>query len=97
MMVWAEMAKRHMDGAKIKDEFGDWGRCGRGDVAVDVMRIVGSVLWGNQTSSVPGLKFGERRYNKNLFGRGYTRKTAPRIYHPLDSIVNQTGLIFWPD
>ena len=28
------------------------------------------------------------------FGRGYTRETACRIYHPADSIVNQSGLIF---
>ncbi len=28
------------------------------------------------------------------FGRGYTRKTACRIYHPPESIVNQTGPIF---
>ena len=28
------------------------------------------------------------------FGRDFTRETARRIYHPPDSIVNQTGLIF---
>ncbi len=28
------------------------------------------------------------------FGRDFMRETAGRIYHPPDSIVNQTGLIF---
>jgi len=28
------------------------------------------------------------------FGRDFTRETACRIYHPADSIVNQSGLIF---
>ena len=28
------------------------------------------------------------------FGRDFMRETAGRIYHPSDSIVNQTGLIF---
>ena len=28
------------------------------------------------------------------FGRDIMRETAGRIYHPPDSIVNQTGLIF---
>ena len=28
------------------------------------------------------------------FGRDFTRETAYRIYHPSDSIVNQSGLIF---
>ena len=27
-------------------------------------------------------------------GRDFTRETPGRIYHPPDSIVNQTGLIF---
>ena len=28
------------------------------------------------------------------FGRDFTHETACRIYHPADSIVNQSGLIF---
>ena len=76
MVAWAEIPERHTDGAKIKDESGDWGCRGRGDLAVDVMTIVGSILWSGPTFSVHGFRSGERRYDDNLFGRGYTRKTA---------------------
>ena len=97
MMLWAEMAERHRDEAGIIDDNGGWEYRGRGDVAVDVMAIVGSVLWSGPTFAIPGFRSGERRYDDNLFGRGYTRKTAHRIYHPPLSIVNQIGPIIQPD
>ena len=96
MVAWAEIAERHTDGAKIIDEYGDWGCRGHGDLAVDVMTIVGSILWSGPTFSVLGFRSGERRYDDNLFGRDYTCKIAHRIYHPPVSIVNQIEPIFQP-
>ena len=63
MTAWAEMADRHMNGDEIKDEYGDQGRR---DVAVDVMTIVGSVLWGGPTFFSLKSRFRERRYGDNL-------------------------------
>ncbi len=44
MMAWAELAESLIDGANLKDGPEDLGSDRRGDVAVDVMAIVGSVL-----------------------------------------------------
>ena len=58
-MAWAEMAVGHIDGAKIKAEAnfkegnGNRGNGRRDDVAVYVMAIVGSVLWGSPASLSP--------------------------------------------
>ena len=60
-MAWAKMAVRHMGVDEFKDENGNRGRCRRDDVAVDVMTIVESVLWGGPASSVPWFTLGERR------------------------------------
>ena len=45
------IAKRLRDGADRNSKKGVWGCRGRDDVAVDVMTIVGSVLWGGRTFS----------------------------------------------
>ena len=97
MLAWAGITERNTEVADLKYKHGDWRRRGRGDVAGDVMRIVGIVLWSSRTSSVPGFKFGERRYDDSLFGRDYTCKTASRLYQPLEFIVNQTGPNSQPD
>lgn len=59
MMAWAEMAEHDMCGAEINEENGNSGRRKSGDVAVDVMAVVGSVLWGGPASGVPWLTLGE--------------------------------------
>ena len=66
-MTWAEMAKRHSKRVGTEWEKWGWGCRGREDVAVDVMTIVGSVLWGGPTFLFSGLKPGERRYDDNQF------------------------------
>ena len=76
MVIWAEMTKRGWAVAGMIDGTGEWQWCGRGDVAVDVMMIVGSVLWRGPTVSEPRFRSGERGYDDNLFGRGYTREAA---------------------
>jgi hypothetical protein len=54
IMACVELAKSHRDEADINGEYGDWECRGRDDVAVDVMTIVGSVLWGGPTFLVSG-------------------------------------------
>jgi len=46
IMAWVDLAKSHRDEEDINGEYGDWEFCGGGDgdVALDVMAIVGSVL-----------------------------------------------------
>ena len=58
--AWAEMVEHDMCGAEIKEENGNPGHRKSGDVAVDVMAIVGSVLWDGPASGVPWLTSGER-------------------------------------
>jgi len=53
-MAWAELALCHRDDAGINGEYEGWECRGRSDVAVDVMTIVGSVLWGGPTFLVSG-------------------------------------------
>ena len=53
-MAWAELALCHRDDEGINGEYEGWECRGRGDVAVDVMTIVGSVLWGGPTFLVSG-------------------------------------------
>ena len=57
--AWAEMVE-HEAWAEIKEENGNPGHRKSGDVAVDVMAIVGSVLWDGPASGVPWLTSGER-------------------------------------
>ncbi|NQW23713.1 MAG: hypothetical protein HQ475_09750 [SAR202 cluster bacterium] len=40
----------HRDGSEIKRKLEDWGYRGRGDLAVDVMTIVGYFLWDDRRS-----------------------------------------------
>ena len=60
MMNLAAFAERCPYVAEIIDENGDWECRGRGDVAVDVMTIVGCVLRSGPTFSIPGFMSGER-------------------------------------
>ena len=79
MIVWVEMAECQFTEAGIKDEYGDWGSRGRGDVAVDVITIVGSILWSSPAFPPLGLGSVNARYDDNLFGRDYVRKTELNI------------------
>ena len=78
MMAWAEMAERHIDGVEIKEREVDRGGRRRGDVAVAVMTIVGSVLWSGPASQSHCLRWA-RWYDDHIFGRGYTRRSLSNI------------------
>jgi hypothetical protein len=58
------MAKRLKDGIDRNFNKRVWGCRGRDDVAVDVMTIVGSVLWGSGTFSRFGSILEERRFRR---------------------------------
>ena len=100
MMGWAEMAKCHLGVSKFKNGVERRGCRRRDDVAVDVMTIVGCVLWGGRTFSAPRIRLGERRYYDNLLGRDYTRESqwnisSKSLHCQLN--VNQKETIFQPN
>ena len=87
MMGWAEMAKCHLGVAKFKNGVERRGCRRRDHVAVDVMTIVGCVLWGAERS-LPHESGSVNAGIMTTFLVVITRVKASGIYHPRVAIVN---------